>query len=201
MAIIRDLFTRRHMRLAFVAALACALATISQPAGGQQFAQRRTSYTFGLSKGSGALTCTFCSGEGKAGVAGMLSIETPFRRAVRVGLEADWWLHTSGGATRSVVAAIPVVHFFASPSSPIFFKAGLGVGRFSASSDEEELRTTAISGVLGVGYEFRLSNRNVLVPYVSWLSGSGGDMRLNGALVTPFGGLSLLQYGLALSKR
>ena len=75
------------------------------------------------------------------------------------------------------------------------------MGRFSASSDEEELRTTAISGVLGVGYEFRLSNRNVLVPYVSWLSGSGGDMRLNGALVTPFGGLSLLQYGLALSKR
>jgi hypothetical protein len=87
------------------------------------------------------------------------------------------------------------------PTSGAFFlKLGLGVSRFAASSDEEELRTTAMSGVIGAGYEFRLSNRTALVPYVSWLSGQRGSMRLNGAQVTPFGGVSLLQYGLALSK-
>ena len=131
----------------------------------------------------------------------MFSIETPLRRTMRLGLEADWWMHSGGGSTRSVLAAIPVIHFYKSVNSPLFFKAGLGIGRFSASSDEEELRTTALSGVVGAGYEFRLSNRNVLMPYVSWVSGAGGDMRLNGALVTPQGGLSLLQFGLAFSKR
>ena len=189
------------MRLApFIAT--CALASFALPAAAQQRSpQVRTSYTFGLSKGSGALTCTFCSGEGKGGVAGMISIETPFRRAVRVGIEADWWMHSGGGSSRTVVAAMPVFHVFASPASPLFLKAGLGVARYTASSDEEELRTTALSGVIGVGYEFLLAARSALVPYVSMVSGTGGEMRLNGARVTPYGGLSLLQYGLAFSKR
>ena len=190
------------MRLATVVLSACALISTASRAEAQQpAASRRTSFTIGLSKGAGALTCTFCSDEGKGGIAGMIGIETPFRRAIKLGFEADWWMHSGGGARRSVLAAMPVFHLYLSPSSPLVFKAGLGVGRFTASSDEEELRTTALSGVVGVGYEFRLSNRNALVPYVSLVSGTGGDMRLNGARVTPYGGLSLLQYGLALSKR
>ena len=191
------------MRIAIAVVSACALLALSSQADAQRQPSPRTSYTLGLSKGSGALTCTFCSGESKGGVAGMLGIETPFRggRAIRIGIEADWWMHSGGGASRSVLAAIPVFHFHTSPSSPMFLKVGLGVGRFAISSDEEELRTTALSGVIGVGYEFRLANRNALIPYVSWVSGTGGDMRLNGTLVTPHGGLSLLQYGLAISKR
>lgn len=189
------------MRIAIIVVAVCALLTPARQAAAQRLPSPRTSYTLGLSKGSGALTCTFCSGEAKGGVAGTLGIETPFRRSIRIGIEADWWMHSGGGANRSVLAAIPVFHFYASPSSPLFLKVGMGVGRFAISSDEEELRATAISGVIGAGYEFRLSNRNVLIPYVSWVSGSGGDMRLNGSLVTPDGGLSLLQYGLAISKR
>ena len=190
------------MRFATVVLSACALVTITSLAEAQQPpAGRRTSFTIGISKGAGALTCTFCSDEGKGGVAGMIGIETPFRRGIRLGFEADWWMHSGGGSRRSVLAAMPVFHLYPSPSSPVVFKAGLGVGRFTASSDEEELRTTALSGVIGVGYEFRLNNRSVLMPYLSWVSGTGGDMRLNGARVTPYGGLSLVQYGLALSKR
>ena len=190
------------MRLATVVLSACALISSAglleaqQPAAG-----RRTSFTLGVSKGAGALTCTFCSDEGKGGIAGMVGIETPFRRAIRLGFEADWWMHSGGGSSRSVLAAMPVFHLYPWPTSAVFFKAGLGVGRYAASSDEEELRTTALSGVVGIGYDIRLSNRNALVPYVSWVRGTGGDMRLNGAHVTPYGGLSLLQYGLAFSKR
>lgn len=186
------------MRFAIVAA-ACVAIAPAAPAGAQQ--QSRISYTIGLSKGSGALTCTFCTGENKSGIAGMVSVETYFRRSIRVGLEANWWAHSGGGASRSVLAAMPVFRFFPSPARPMFLKAGLGIGRFSASSDEEELRTTALSGVIGAGYEFRLANRDLVTPYVSIVSGAGGDMRLNGARVTSQGGLSLLQYGLAYTRR
>jgi hypothetical protein len=199
------------MRFAIVVVSACVLGSLAgtleaqqptaRPAPRQQPMPRRTSYTLGLSKGAGALTCTFCSREGKGGIAGMVGVETPFRRAIKLGFEADWWLHSGGGSSRSVLAAMPVFHMYPSPASRMFFKAGLGVGRFTASSEEEELRATALSGVVGVGYEFRLANRTALVPYLSWVRGTGGDMRLNGALVTPYGGLSLLQYGVALSKR
>ena len=164
-------------------------------------APARTSFTLGISKGAGALTCPFCTGEGKGGLAGVLGIEKLYRPGMRLGLEADWWLHSGGGSTRSVLAAAPVAHLYTSRTSPFFIKLGVGIARFTASSDEEELRTTAIAGVIGAGYEFRLSSKNVVVPYLSWVSGHGGTMRLNGAQVTPLSGVSLMQLGVALSRR
>jgi hypothetical protein len=189
------------MRLSTVAIAACALATFAGALSAQAPSSKRVSYTIGISKGAGALTCPFCTNEGKGGLAGVLGMETTWRPGIRLGIEADWWMHSGGGSSRSVLAAAPVTHLYLNRSSPIFLKLGVGIARFTASSDEEELRTTAMSGLLGVGYEIRLSGRNVLVPYVSYLSGSGGTMRLNGSQVTPLGGVSLLQYGFALSRR
>ncbi len=191
------------MRLTSLVIASCALLTFARGSAAQQSSggARRLSTTIGISKGAGALTCRFCTGEGKGGLAGLIGVETMFRPGIRVGLEADWWMHSGGGSSRSVMALAPVAHLYTSRTSPLFFKLGVGIARFTASSDEEELRTTVVGGVAGAGYEFRLSNRTVLVPYISWLGGNGGTMRLNGAQVTPLGGLSLLQYGLALSKR
>lgn len=162
---------------------------------------RGPSTTIGVSKGAGALTCPFCSGEAQGGVAGVVGVETRFRPGMRAALEADWWWHSGDGSSRSVLAVIPALHLYPRPSGPLFLKVGLGLGRFAASSEDEELRTTALTALAGIGYELRLSARSAVVPYVSWLSGSGGAMRLNGALVTPFGGMTLLQYGLAWSRR
>jgi hypothetical protein len=190
------------MRSIAIIVASCTLVTFAGTATAQKPAgARRVSATLGLSKGAGALRCSFCTGEGKGGLAGMIGVETGFRRGVSLGVEANWWVHSGGGSTRSLLAVLPVMHFHTAPSSPLFLKTGLGVGRFSASSDEEELHTTAVSGLLGAGYEVRLSNAKVLVPYVSWMYGGAGTMRLNGARVTSLGGLSLFQYGLALSTR
>jgi hypothetical protein len=162
---------------------------------------RRLSTTFGLSKGAGALTCSFCTGEGKGGFAGMLGVESTWRRGVRLGLELDWWMHRSAGASRSVAAAAGVVHLYPAPGGPFFLKVGMGLGRFSIGSDEEELYATSRIGTVGLGYDIRVSGRTMVVPYVSRLSGGGGTMRLNGEVVTPRSGLSLLQYGIAVSRR
>jgi hypothetical protein len=189
-----------HKYVLIISALA--FLTVTNTASAQaSTASNRVSYTVGISKGSGALTCHFCTNEGKGGVAGMVGMETTWRPGIRIGLEADWWMHSGGGSSRSVLAAAPVTHLYLNRNSPFFFKVGMGIARFTASSDEEELRTTALAGIVGVGYEFRLSRRNVLVPYVSFVSGTGGTMRLNGAQVTPLGGVSLIQYGFALSRR
>jgi|SRR5688572_15553034 len=157
--------------------------------------------TVGLSKGAGALTCPFCTGEGKGGIAGFVGVQKTMAQGVHLGGEAQWWMHSGGGSTRSVFAVAPVAHLYLSKSSPLFIKIGVGIARFSASSDEEELRTTTVAGVTGAGYEFRLANHFVVIPYLGWMGGRTGTMRLNGAEVTPLGGVSLLQYGVALSKR
>ena len=162
---------------------------------------RRVSVTFGLSGGSAALTCQFCNGEMKGSFAGMLGVESAVRPAVRLGLELQWWRYSGGGATRSVIAGAPVVHFHPFSSRRFFLKTGLGLARFAATSSEEELYTGVIAAIVGAGYDFRLTPRYVLVPYVSWLTGGSGTMRLNGEAVTPRSGVSLLQYGFALALR
>jgi hypothetical protein len=190
------------MRTSVFVLSSLALLVISTPASAQSSdASRRASYTVGLSKGAGALTCPFCTNEGKGGLAGMAGMERTWRPGIRVGLEADWWMHSGGGSSRSVLAAAPVAHLYLNRNSPLFLKLGMGIARFTASSDEEELRTTALAGIFGIGYEVRLSSRNVVIPYLSFVSGSGGTMRLNGSQVTPLGGVSLIQYGVALSRR
>jgi hypothetical protein len=191
------------MRLTSLVIASCVLVTFGRVGAAQQKgpAPRRVSATIGISKGAGALTCPFCTNEGKGGLAGLIGVERSMRPGLRVGLEADWWMHSDGDASRSVLAAVPVAHLYPKPNGSFFFKLGVGIARYSASSDEEELRTTAVAGVVGVGHEIRISGRNVVIPYLSYLSGHGGTIRLNGAQVTPLGGLSLLQYGLALSKR
>ena len=190
------------MRLTSLAIASFALVTFGSEGAAQQKAKaQRVSTTIGISKGAGALTCPFCTNEGKGGLAGLIGVEKTMRPGLRIGLEADWWVHSGGGASRSVLAAVPVAHLFPKPDGAFFLKLGVGIARYAASSDDEELRTTAVSGVLGLGHEIRLSSNNVLIPYMSYLSGHGGTMRLNGAQVTPLGGVSLFQYGLALSRR
>src|SRR5688572_31063881 len=81
-------------------------------------AQRKTTppsrvyTTFGLSKGAGALTCPFCSGEGKGGLAGFVAIQKTMAPGMHLGGEADWWMHSGGGSTRSVLAIAPVAHIY-----------------------------------------------------------------------------------------
>jgi len=154
----------------------------------------------GAGKGSASLVCRFCASDGLGSFAGTLGVTNRFRRGMRLGGELHWWLQASGGVTRAVLGAMPTVQLYPSASGRFFIKAGLGVARFQASSDEEELRTESLVGLLGLGYELRILEHAV-VPYLSWMSGSGGSMRLNGALVTNQGGVALLQYGLALAVR
>lgn len=187
-------------RLSVLAAL-LALTVTSSVADAQRSASRRVSTTIGISKGAGGLTCPFCSNERKGGFAGILGVESMMRPGLRLGVEGEMWMHSGSGATRSVFAVVPVTHLYPSASGSLFLKLGLGVARFTASSDEEELRTTSVSGLVGAGYDIRLSGHRVLVPYVSWMHGNRGTMRLNGAEVTSQGGVALLQYGVALSMR
>ncbi|HSA54587.1 MAG TPA: hypothetical protein VLE53_02735 [Gemmatimonadaceae bacterium] len=197
---------RSHPVLAALAALLPLLPLSARDAAAQARrapapAGRQVSATFGLSGGSAALTCPFCTGEMKGSFAGTMGVETTVRPAVRLGLELQWWRYSGGGATRSVIGGAPVVHFHPFRSRRLFLKTGLGLARFAATSSEEELHTGVIAAVVGAGYDIRLTPQYVLVPYLSWLTGGSGTMRLNGEAVTPRSGVSLVQYGVAIALR
>lgn len=162
---------------------------------------RRVLATFGLSSGAAALTCAFCQDDDKGSIAGLIGFETRVRPDMLAGVEVHWYRHTGGGITRSVLALVPAAHVYPLARRPVFLKVGIGLARFAVSAEDEELHTAVVAGLIGTGVDFRISPAYVLTPYVTWLSGSGGTMRLNGAPVTSHAGLTLRQYGLAIALR
>jgi hypothetical protein len=123
------------------------------------------------------------------------------RRNIRWGIDLYWWRHRRDGITRSAAAITPAAIFFPFQNRQIFLKAGVGLAQFTASTEEEELRAVPLAGMVGAGYEIPLSQKYSLIPYVSYVSGGGGTMRLNGERVTSDAGMSLRQYGLAFLWR
>lgn len=188
-------------RLLLAAALV--LITNGRVAGAQERPAdtRRVLATFGLSSGSAALTCAFCNGDDKGSIAGLVGFETRLRSDVLAGVDVHWYRHTGGGITRSVLGLVPAVHVYPMARRTVFLKAGLGLAQFAVSSEDEELHTNVIAALVGVGVDIRLTPAYVLTPYVTWLRGGGGRMRLNGATVTEHAGLLLRQYGLAVALR
>jgi hypothetical protein len=162
---------------------------------------RRFWAAVGVSGGEAALTCQFCTGRTKTSYAGVLSFGTRVRPRMLVGVEAQAWRHANHDVTRRVYAAMPIAQFYPFARVPLHFKTGLGVAQFVSSDGEDVLETTAVSAMVGAGYEIRMTANYVLVPYMSYLGGAGGAMRLNEELVTRSSGVSLFQYGFAIALR
>jgi hypothetical protein len=162
---------------------------------------RRFWATLGVSGGEAALTCGFCTGRTQTSFAGMLAVGTTYRRRTLVGLEAQGWRYANDGVTRRVYAAMPVAQFYPVARTTLFFKTGLGLAQFVSSDGEETLKATAVSGMIGGGFEVRLTPNYILVPYLSYVGGAGGTMRLDEDRVTGSAGVSLFQYGVAIALR
>jgi hypothetical protein len=162
---------------------------------------RRFWAAIGVSGGEAALTCGFCTGRTQTSFAGMLAFGTTYRRRSLIGIEAQGWRYANDGVTRRVYAAMPIAQFYPIAKTTLFFKTGLGLAQFVSSDGEAALEATAVSGMLGGGFEVRLTPNYVLVPYLSYLGGAGGTMRLDDERVTRSAGVSLFQYGVSIALR
>jgi hypothetical protein len=162
---------------------------------------RRFWAALGVSGGEAALTCEFCTGRTQTSFAGMLAVGTTYRRRTLIGLEGQAWRYANDGVTRRVYAAMPIAQFYPVARTTLFFKTGLGFAQFVASDGEESLEATAVAGMVGGGFEVRLTPNYVLIPNLSYLGGAGGTMRLDDERVTGSAGVSLFQYGVAIALR
>jgi len=157
--------------------------------------------SLGMSVGRAALTCRFCTEEARSSYAGALAFGMRVRGRTRVGLELQGWRYANTQATRRVYAAAPVVQVYPWRQQPVFIKVGFGAASFSSSDGEDRLSNTSFAAIVGGGVEIPVTPNYVLTPYITFLTGAGGSLRLNDDLVTHASGVTLLQYGLAIALR
>ena len=174
---------------------ATAPSQLQQDAGGRQFWG-----SVGLSEGRAALTCGFCTERMRSSYAGTLAFGVRVRGRTLLGVELQGWRYANHDATQRVYAAAPVGYLYPW-RRPVYVKAGLGVASFASTDGEDRLSNTSLAGVVGAGFDVRLTPNYVLTPYLSFLNGAGGTMRLNDETVTKASGVRLLQYGVAVALR
>jgi hypothetical protein len=102
---------------------------------------------------------------------------------LRLGGEVLSWINDVGPAVESLSSALFIAQLYPFSSSGFYLKGGLGIGRNVVDFDDGfDQGDTGFAGLLGAGYELRLSRRFYLNPTIDLVghrydNGVVGDYR------------------------
>jgi hypothetical protein len=105
------------------------------------------------------------------------------RQHLRLGGEVLSWINDVGPAVESLSSALFIAQLYPFSTSGFYVKGGLGIGRNSVNFDDGfDQGDTGFAGLLGAGYELRLSRRFYLNPTIDLVghrydNGVVGDYR------------------------
>ncbi len=118
--------------------------------------------------------------------------------SLRLGGEVLSWINVVGPAVESLSSALFIAQLYPFPSSGLYLKGGIGIGRNAVDFDDGfDEGDTGFAGLIGAGYEIRLSRRFFLNPTIDLVGhryddGVVGDYRER---LVNFGFGILLQTG------
>jgi hypothetical protein len=159
----------------------------------------RSGFHFNAGLGAGAFDqqCRGCDDiDSELGFSGFLSLGTLVNEETVLGIEATGWTGEVADSTAQVYSVMAQVTRYASETSDLFLRAGVGLVGYH---DENDLSATGLGFSGRLGYE--LGNGKVhIVPYFGYVrSFDGLDQKLNGDDVGFNFVISQFQFGLGLS--
>jgi hypothetical protein len=103
-------------------------------------------------------------------------------RYLRLGGEILGWIDDHGRETESVTSLLFITQFYPAPSTGLYLKGGLGLGRNEVDFHDGfgfGVGDTGFAGLLGAGWEVRVGRRIYLNPAIDLVehryAGRGGD--------------------------
>jgi len=101
-------------------------------------------------------------------------------RYLRLGGEVLGWIDDQGNRTNSITSVLFISQLYPAPSTGLYLKGGLGLGRNEVDFDDGfGVGDTGFAGLLGVGWEVRVARRWYLNPAIDVVehryTGRGGD--------------------------
>lgn len=156
----------------------------------------------GLGPGWGRIACDICDAGRATGIAGHLGFGGQLGGRIRLGAEADVWTSRADGVPERLIGLAAVAHWRSAGVSPLRVKAGVAFLTYRVDDDVDVVTASGIGPVLGLAYEWAVSPRVGLGPYVTLVIGTiGGQVSFNGAQVQDAANLSLLHLGAAVTWR
>jgi hypothetical protein len=171
----------------------------NSPASAQRLAYHE-GFWFGGGIGS-ALTdvsCNVCVDDSKSVISGFVRAGITLSPKLLLGLELIGTDNSEDGVNERILALSAVGYLYPT-SGGLYFKGGLGILKFKADDDTDELTSTLLSAQVGAGYELRISQRLSLAAFTTLMATSNGDLDFNGARVTDDMRISLIQFGFGVT--
>ena len=162
----------------------------------------------GAGYGSMAFTCNVCSDTRESSTALMLRVGGAVRPDLVLSAEVTGWTNGLSLGTESVTWIDLVAQYYPVPTGGFFLKGGLGVAAISSNTVPNgagflKFDTKSVGGVIGIGFDVRLSKGFSLTPFLDLLyaAPAHGDPQVNGGQSGTTLGANMLHLGLAASWR
>lgn len=134
----------------------------------------RRGFWFGLGLGAGGESNDFVAGGGYSDLFYQPTVTLQAGGTVgshlRLGAEVMTWINEEADAVESLSSLLFVAQFYPVKTTGLYLKGGLGIGRNAVAFDDGfDVGDTGLAGLLGAGYELRLSRRVFLNPAVDFV--------------------------------
>ena len=162
----------------------------------------------GAAYGSIAFTCNVCGNTREPSMALMLRVGGAVRPDLVLSGEVTGWTNGFSLGTESATWINLVAQYYPERTGGFFLKGGVGVGAISSNTVSNgagylKFETQSVGGVIGMGFDVRLSKSFALTPYIDLLyaAPAHGDPKVNGGMSGTTLGANMVQLGLAASWR
>jgi hypothetical protein len=155
-------------------------------------------YGGGLATALSDVSCNVCVEDSKSVVSGFVRGGITLSPRFLLGLEVLATDNSEDGVNERILGLTGVGYFYPAAGG-WFFKGGLGLLKFKADDDTDELTSTLLSLQVGVGYELPVSRRVSLSAFSALTTTANGDLDYNGSRVTSDMNLTLIQFGFGVT--
>ena len=174
-------------------------ALASSPGTAQQLAHHQGFWVgAGLATALQDVSCNVCINDSKSVASGYVRAGLTLSPRLLLGLEILGSDNSEDGVNERILGLSGVGYLYPTGGG-LFLKGGLGVLKFKADDDTDELTSTLLSMQIGAGYELRVSRRLSLSAFSNLIASANGDLDFNGTRVTDDMNVTLIQFGFGVT--
>ena len=152
----------------------------------------------GLGYGSAKLSCNLCDVSREGDISGFAKAGFALTQQFLLGVEADVW-HDNQTISKLLTSFGVSLWMYPSRTSGFYLKAGAGMSRYSASQNNDQFKTTALSGQVRIGYEAAVAKSVSIGPYANFIGTSSSDFSFNDTVIDGSANSSLIQIGVSMT--
>lgn len=187
--------------LVLAGALAAAVCGLLPEAASAQESSPRFWGGVGVGTGSARVSCDICENDREAGMTASAALGFGLGERVRLGVEGNAWLDQDDNLDTLLWSATFSGYLYPRGTEGLWTKAGMGIMRYRAETDRDDVEANAFGVLIGAGYDIPMSGPFTVGPFVTLATSSRADLKRGETVVRNRVSHSLIHLGVVFHIR